>query len=237
MKQEIGDVDGYIQELVELQIKNPELGLLQFDNPISASQYRLLYELSQSYLPDKCRVLDWGCGNGHFAYYLIQRGFDVSIYSLENLPPLLIGVEKNRFQFIHGRPDDPVTIPFADRSFDAVVSVGVLEHVRETKGNEAASLGEIRRILCPGGVFMGYHLPNITSWIEAFSTLIPKKHSHKWRYTQKALKQLLEDTGFDVKLVKRYGFLPRWAANRIPTKIKNSQKTADVYHNLDTLFV
>lgn len=231
------DVDDYLQELVELQRQNSELGLLQFDNIISASQYRLLYDLSQTFLPAQSRILDWGCGNGHFSYYLIRRGFEVSIYSLENLPPLLLGIEKGQYKFTQGKVDDPVTIPFPDGSFDAVVSVGVLEHVRETRGSEQASLEEIRRILRPDGIFIGYHLPNKSSWIEALSAIIPNKHSHRWRYSRKILRQLLRNSGFDVKWLARYGFLPRWAVNRLPVKLKESKKAADIYCSLDALLV
>ena len=139
----------FIQELVELQKKNPELGLLQFDNLISASQYMLLYRLVLQYLPRGIRVLDWGCGNGHFSSFLIQNKYDVTAYSLENMPPLLMRTDKSRFVFVQAEKDNPMSIPFPLNSFDAVISVGVLEHVRETRGSEAASLAEIRRILRP----------------------------------------------------------------------------------------
>jgi hypothetical protein len=39
-----------------------------------------------------------------------------------------------------------VMLPFPDTCFDAVASVGVLEHVRETGGNELASLA--RSLAC-----------------------------------------------------------------------------------------
>lgn len=226
--------DRFIRDLEELHKNNPELGLQQFDNLISASQYLFLYELVFQYLPRGIRVLDWGCGNGHFSFFLIQQKYDVSAYSLENIPPLLMRTDKNRFVFVQGQKNDPVSIPFPQNSFDAVVSVGVLEHVREMQGDEAASLAEIQRILRPGGHFIGYHLPSASSWIEALSACYPNKHSHHWRYKKTGLQQMLKNSGFTSIYMLRYGFLPRWLSTRYPAWFKNSFWAAGFYNKLDT---
>ncbi len=225
--------DRFIREMEELHKNNPELGLLQFDNLINASQYLLLYRLVFQYLPRGIRVLDWGCGNGHFSFFLIRNKYDVSAYSFEDLPPLLMQTNKNRLMFVQGEKKDPVSIPFPQNSFDAVVSVGVLEHVRETQGDEAASLAEIRRILRPGGRFIGYHLPNAYSWIEALSAFYPDKHSHRWRYKKTDLQQMMKISGFTNIYIKRYGFLPRWLSARYPNWFKNSFWGAGFYNKLD----
>src|SRR5207253_7876123 len=60
---------------------------------------------------------------------------------------------------------DPRRLPFADHSFDAVLSCGVLEHVEDPD----ASLEEIRRVLVPGGTLYVYKLPNRTSYLEAIA--------------------------------------------------------------------
>jgi SAM-dependent methyltransferase len=223
----------FLDELIALQKNNPEIELQQFENRISASQYSRLYELIQKFLPCGSRVLDWGCGNGHFSFFLLRFGYDVSVFSLDNRPPVLIQFGQALRVFVQGDKNDPVSIPFPENSFDAVVSVGVLEHVRETSGDETASLAEIRRILRPGGFFFGYHIPNAYSWIEALSAVFPKKHSHRWRYKQAELKQILSTSGLAPIFMRRYGFLPRWLSLGFPPWLKNSRRGAGLYNFID----
>jgi ubiquinone/menaquinone biosynthesis C-methylase UbiE len=58
--------------------------------------------------------------------------------------------------------DDGVRLPYADESFDAALSCGVLEHVE----NPGGSLDELRRVLKAGGTLYVYKLPNRASWTE-----------------------------------------------------------------------
>jgi len=120
---------------------------------------------------NQLKVLDWGCGKGHITYLLKARGFDVVSCD--------IAVEKNDSSFGQEVPivqakqiaivplHHPSALPFADSSFDCVVSSGVLEHVP----SDVASLYEIRRVLRPGGVFFVTYLPYFLSWTQAVSHL------------------------------------------------------------------
>ena len=58
---------------------------------------------------------------------------------------------------------DAETLPFADASFDAVYSFGVLHHTPDTRG----AIEEIRRVLRPGGraVVSLYHRHSAFYWI------------------------------------------------------------------------
>src|SRR5688572_17689397 len=133
----------------------------QFRSLPSASQYRRLYELTEAHVPRGATVLDWGCGRGHFTWYLLRRGYRVTAFSLEDPPELFLHLspdQRERLTFVRG--NDPVNLQFEDASFDAVFSVGVLEHVRELGGTELDSMVEIRRVLRQDGVLVVYHLPN-----------------------------------------------------------------------------
>ena len=223
----------YLQRTIALQRADPGLGLLQYRNLLTAGRYAALFGLAQKYLMPGQRVLDWGCGNGHFAYFLANLGFRPNIFSLDDPPPLLSRLRSDGYEFAKGDKSDPVNLPYPDGYFDRIFSVGVLEHVREFGGSEEASLAEIRRILKPGGMFIAYHIPNSLSWIEFVASLVPGKHHHRWRYNRRKLRALLERVGYDILEVGSYGILPRWMMGRCPDVLASSVWLASTFNGLD----
>lgn len=85
----------------------------------------------------KGRVLDVGCGYGHFMAGLSKAGFDVEGLDLE---PLISG----ELKITKGRIENA---PFPDESFSLVTLWWVLEHTLDP----IAALSEVRRILQPKG--------------------------------------------------------------------------------------
>lgn len=215
----------------------------QFLSLPSANQYRRLYELTARYVAPGSPVLDWGCGRGHFSYYLLRRGFRVTAYSLEDPPKLftfLDAAERRRLTFLRG--SDPVLLPFPKGSFNAVFSVGVLEHVRELGGTEKGSLNELRRVLAPQGALVAYHFPNRLSYIEALARLlhgrkyrqVPESIKfHKHRFGRSEIASLTEACGFRLAEVGRYGFLPRNSFNRLPPRFRSNPRLASVVNLAD----
>lgn len=225
-----------IKELKEFEEDHPESGLVQFRSYISADQYLRLYRIVAEQIPQKAIVLDWGGGIGHFSYFLSASGHKTSLYcySEDDLPNTQCLAKKGGFEVVQPKERDPIALPFAGETFDTVFSVGVLEHVRETGGNEVASLREIKRILKPGGKFICYHLPNRYSWIEALTLRIaPGKHHHQYRYTRKDIVSLCSQAGFQVRWVERYGILPRNQWGSAPAVIRNSLIAAFLYNIMD----
>jgi ubiquinone/menaquinone biosynthesis C-methylase UbiE len=207
----------------------------QFRSLPQASQYRRLYSLVGKYMPAGARVLDWGCGNGHFSFFLATQGAQVTSYAFEPEPAifsLLTPAQRERITFVRGSAEDPQSLHFPDASFDCVFSIGVLEHVRETGGMEAASLREIHRVLKPDGRFICYHLPNRYSYIEALNRLvhgpldptmrIPWKY-HKYRFTRRDIQSLCEEAGFSMLELQRYGAIPRNMLSRLPGALGRSR--------------
>jgi SAM-dependent methyltransferase len=101
-------------------------------------------------------------------------------------------------------------------SFEAVFSVGVLEHVREFEGDEAGSLREIRRVLRPGGHFVCYHFPNQHSRVERVNGSAGR-HAHLYRYTGDDVRRLCAESGLELVRLRRYAALPRNVFGRLPT--------------------
>jgi SAM-dependent methyltransferase len=219
--------------LARVSAPAPELG--PFSSVLSAHQYRLPWALTAALLTDRSTVLDWGCGDGHFSYFLLRAGHRVVSYSLQHLPWALQELPPepaSRLRWVQGGLDEPTALPFVDESFDAVVSVGVLEHVRETGGSEAGSLAEIRRILRPGGRFLCFHLPNRYSYIEAAARSIGRGH-HEYRYSDREIRELLDGADLEIEDRGVYAFFPRNVLSRLPSAVRDSPGAARLLNAAD----
>ena len=225
-----------LQELVAIAGNAGRHGLAQFRTLVAAHQYRGLYDLFRKQVPPHAEVLDWGSGNGHFSYFLLRSGYRVCAFALHD-EGFEAWAPAGPYRFVPGDPSDPVKLPFADASFDAVSSVGVLEHVRETGGAESLSLGEIARILRPGGIFVCWHLPNRWSWIEAIARRRPGQHHHAYRFTAREIDTLLREAGLEPRWLGRYGFLPRnvWTRGTGLRRLGQSRWVARAWDALDRL--
>ncbi|TKJ40611.1 hypothetical protein CEE37_06505 [candidate division LCP-89 bacterium B3_LCP] len=220
---------------MEIASTNPDSGFGQFRSLISAHQYWKLYRTAIEEIQSESEVLDWGSGNGHFAFFLTRFGCDTTGYFFEDVDMTNSAVLAETAGFVRKQAaaDDPVSLPFEDERFDTVFSVGVLEHVRETGGSETESLKEITRILKPGGKFICYHLPNKYSIIEALSSFIPGIHSHRYCYTEALIQQLCTNAGLELCRSARYGILPRNVWSVFPAKIRYSKFLTNCWNILD----
>lgn len=225
--------DSILAELVQYVRHTGRRDLLAFESLVGARQYRPLHDLLRAWVPLGATVLDWGAGGGHFSFFLLRTGYRATGFGFTR-PRLLENADSHAYCFVEGGLDEPVLLPFPDASFDAVCSVGVLEHVRETGGDEAASLAEIARLLVPGGVFVCYHLPNRTSWIEFVARRVPSMHHHRWRYDAPAIGDLVRGAGLELEVLKRYGLLPRNGWARLQG-LGGSPRVADAWDHLDAL--
>lgn len=101
-------------------------------------------------------VLDAGCGGGRNLVYFLRQGFIV--YGVDRDPRAVDDTRGLASELAPGLPRDHFRIgelealPFADLSVEAVICSAVLHFARDTAHFDAM-LGEMWRVLKPGGLF------------------------------------------------------------------------------------
>jgi len=123
------------------------------------------------------KLLEIGCGLGHFLRYLKARninidatGLDFSKAGLKHAKALSerTGI---KMDLVHG---DAQQLPFEDNSFDYVVSQETVEHLSDPKKH----IQEMRRVVRPGGsVYIS------TPWrglINKTDPVMSKEHVQEW---------------------------------------------------------
>lgn len=168
---------------------------------------RLGYLVRQ--LPRGCRALNIGVGGGVFEELALASG--VEVFSLDP-DPLTVERLQSRLGLSsdHARVGMANNLPFADRTFDAVVASELFEHL--TIEALDAALVEISRVLVPNGKLIGT-VPSdedlnlqVTACPECGATF------HRWGHRQSfdadAMRRLLV-TRFD-EVVVRQKILDSW---------------------------
>ena len=122
------------------------------------------------------KVLDLGCGGGWrlFSTVGLVVGMDLSRPSLRNAGAIYGAVAVG----------DATALPFADESFDLIVSLDLLGHIPNP--SKAVTLAEVRRVLKPGGMTLHYveAAPDdpLTRWArrypDEFSRYIERPEGH-----------------------------------------------------------
>ncbi len=146
------------------------------------------------------RIMQWAADQGARVY-----GIDLS-------EPI---VREARDAF-GGRPLRPAVsdvrrLPFGDASFDAIYSMGTIEHFAETE----ASVAELARILKPGGTLIlgvpNRHDPFLRPLLVAvLHRLGLYGYGYEKSYSRRALRRMLEAVGLVVCMESGILFMPGW---------------------------
>ena len=164
--------------------------------------------------PGEVNVLDWGCGKGHNSYLLRRAGFRVTACDVtEQADDSAFGQATPIIaeQGIEVVPlADDVVLPFADESFDVVLSMGVLEHVRD----DAASLRELRRVVKPNGLCLVFFLPYTLSWTQRLAHARGDRY-HDHLYSRALVTKLAAGARFHVLRIAHGQLFPK---NAVPLR-------------------
>lgn len=184
-----------------------------------AEEYRLRYEAPfarnfQNYWNEKLlslmpqeaeRILDCGCGIGILLSELKKKydepcGIDLSLDMLRLVPSEL---NKKVGSVIAG---DAECLPYKKEGFDAIICRGVVHHLPDRE----RGISEIKRILRRDGALVLSEPCNDALFIK-WARFLLYKFSKKFDEEDKGfnsneLKALLEETGFRLERVERFGY-------------------------------
>ena len=151
--------------------------------------------------------LDAGAGFGRHAFEAARQG--ATVYALDWAQDEVVGT-RNMFKLMveaHEVPSvtvggalrgDATRLPFADDTFDCVVTSEVLEHIQD----DVTAISELHRVLKPGGM-LGVTVP--TWWPEKINWMLSDEYhapkspgGHVRIYSATELKAKLRSAGFDV---------------------------------------
>ncbi|MER6590832.1 methyltransferase domain-containing protein [Micromonospora purpureochromogenes] len=109
-------------------------------------------------------VADLGCGPGHVAAWLAERG--VTAVGVD-LSPAMIAASRRAYPAVEFREGDLLSLPAADGEFGAAVALYSVIHLRRAELRPA--FVEMRRVLRPGGALLvafhgGAEVRRLTDW-------------------------------------------------------------------------
>ncbi len=166
-----------------------------------------------STLPRSGAILESGCGLGRWVFYLRRRGFDLTGIDLSE-PAVQVALSYDPSVPIIR--DDVLGSAFADETFAAAISLGVVEHFEEGPGQ---ALAELRRVLKDGGLLF-ISVPTQNLMRRLITNHLKRCHRRllqwrgesfvfeEYRYTRKEFNTHLTRNGFEILSMVPDDFLP-----------------------------
>ena len=149
------------------------------------------------------RILAWASRQGARAY-----GVDISEPTLRQAR---IAFDTPPASTLRSAVGDVRDLPFCDGSFDAIYSMGTIEHFDDTEG----AVREIARVLAPGGrAIVG--VPNRHDlflrppFVAALQAIGLYGYGFEKSYSRRALRLMLERAGLEVVAETAIMFVPGW---------------------------
>lgn len=155
------------------------------------------YAFAQSYVTGK-RVLDYGTGSGWGADRIAETAQNITGVDVAEDAIAHANAHYRRDNLAFQLVDPNAPLPFADGSFDVVMSFQVIEHVHDVD----FYLSEIRRVLASGGIVL-MATPDRSTRLLPWQR--PWNRWHVREYSARALRQTLSRYFADTRLLRMSG--------------------------------
>jgi SAM-dependent methyltransferase len=171
---------------------------------IALCPHQTIEPIFLSVLPKNGKILEAGCGLGRWVFYLRRKGYDVTGIDRAKDALRIVKAYDPSAPILD---DDILHTKFPAGSFEAVISLGVVEHFEDGPGE---AFREVMRLLKPGGLFLvtvptqnlsrrlvANHLKNLKRFLGRRRGI--RYVFEEYRYSRKEFEERLTGAGFRIE--------------------------------------
>jgi ubiquinone/menaquinone biosynthesis C-methylase UbiE len=149
---------------------------------------RILFRMLDRVAPRSAEAVEAGCGTGHISLQLETR-YGWRMFPLDLEPQALAFAAAQGCRRL--TQADIASLPFADRQFDAALSLDVMVYV--PRGQEAGVIRELVRVIAPGGL-----LVLRTAALEMLRSHHAEFTGERQRFTRSQIMQIASGCGLKI---------------------------------------
>lgn len=190
-----------------------------YDNEIKSWWYRVRRSLVSNIIKrytkrNNLNILDVGCGTGALMLELSRFG------NISGIDMAQTAIDFCKSRGINNvRLGNALDIPYEDNSFDVVLALDVIEHIKE----DELAMRELKRVLKPNGILITFVPAFMILW--GITDVISE---HFTRYKKKDFKKKILSSGLDIVRISYFNFflfipilIVRKIVNLFNIKVKN----------------
>lgn len=144
---------------------------------------------------DKDRVIDIPCGYGRFTSFLVDEPLEVFVGDLSHL--MLLRVKERFDSRVRMARGDIMELPFADNSFDGLLSMRLFQHFH-TPAERIAGFSEIARVVSRWAVVSVYTCSMLHKFMRMF-----REHHKITMASVSQIKEEVDKSGLRILKMKK----------------------------------